>query len=262
MLPVLFRIGPLKVESYYVIWGLALAAMVLWTRNRAVKRYAMDFDDVTGVLQWVMAGVLIGATAGGYLDNWSRYAESPIRILYFWESGLSSGPGFIGGGLAGLYKLRRLSLSVNNFAESASIPCALLLFVCRWGCFLNGCCQGIATNSPLGVRFPQNRLVPVYPTQLFESFAALAIGICLWTAERRMSRTPDESSRGAVLWPSFLISYGLYRVAADFLRYGDRIFGLRVGQYAGVLAIAVGLVWLAVSLRRLRLAGDGRRTGA
>ncbi|MDR3354783.1 MAG: prolipoprotein diacylglyceryl transferase [Synergistaceae bacterium] len=261
MLPVLFRIGPLRVESYYVIWGLALAAMVIWTRSRAEKRYAMDFNDVTGVLQWVMAGVLVGATAGGYIDNWSRYAESPIRILYIWESGLSSGPGFIGGGLAGLYKLRKLSLSVNNFAEAASVPCALLLFVGRWGCFLNGCCQGIATNSPLGVRFLRDRLTPVYPTQLFESFAALAIGICLWIAERKMARTPEESSRGALLWPSFLMSYGLYRVAADFLRSGDRIFGLRVGQYTGGLAFVVGVAWMAVSLKNIRLAEDGRSAG-
>jgi phosphatidylglycerol:prolipoprotein diacylglycerol transferase len=260
MLPVLFRIGPLRVESYYVMWGLALAVMALWTRRRAVKKYAIDFNDATEVLQWVMIGAFAGATIGGYIDHWSRYAASPIRLLYFWESGLSSGPAFIVGGLAGLYKLRKLSVSVNNFAEAASIPCAQLLFVGRWGCFLEGCCQGVATLSRLGFRFPQNPLVAVYPTQLFESFAALAIGVCLWAIERKLKRGPDESRRGAILWPLFLISYGLYRVAADFLRFGERIFGLRVGQYAGGLACAIGLAWLAVSLKNLGIIGNERRT--
>ncbi|MDR1482629.1 MAG: prolipoprotein diacylglyceryl transferase [Synergistaceae bacterium] len=260
MLPVLFRIGSLRIESYYVIWGLSLVVMILWTRGRAVKRYAIDFNDATEVLQWVMIGVFVGATIGGYVDHWSRYAASPVRLLYFWESGLSSGPGFIGGGLAGLYKLRKLSLSINNFAEAASIPCAQLLFIGRWGCFLEGCCLGVATDSPLGVRFPRYPLFKVYPTQLFESFAALAIGICLLVIERKLNRGPDESRRGAILWPLFLISYGLYRAAADFLRSGDRIFGLRVGQYTGALACVIGLAWLVISLKNLGVMRDERRS--
>jgi phosphatidylglycerol:prolipoprotein diacylglycerol transferase len=259
MLPVLLTIGPLRVESYYVLWGAAMVAMVLWTRRRAIKQYGISFNDATDVLQWTIVGVFIGATLGGYLDNWSRYAESPVRLLYFWESGLSSGPGFIGGGLAGLYKLRKLSVSVNSFAESASIPCALLLFIGRWGCFFNGCCLGVATGSRLGVRFPQNPLVTVYPTQIFESLAAFVIGVCLLITERSLRRTSEESSRAAILWPMFLISYGLYRVAVDFLREGDRIFGLRVGQYTGGVAFLIGLAWLAASRGGLRALKNERR---
>ncbi|MDR1884929.1 MAG: prolipoprotein diacylglyceryl transferase [Synergistaceae bacterium] len=256
MLPVLFEIGPLRAESYYLIWGAALVMMVLWTRRRAVRLYGISFNDATDVLLWVIVGVFVGATAGGYLDHWSRYAESPVRILYFWESGLSSGPGFIGGGVAGLYKLRRLLVPVNNFAESASLPCAMMLFVGRWGCFLNGCCLGVPTSSPLGVRFPQNPSVAVYPTQIFESTAALVIGVCIWITEIKLHRTAEESARGAVLWPMFLMSYGLYRVVIDFLRDGDRIFGLRVGQYTGAMAFVVGAAWLALSAKRMRAAKD------
>ncbi|MDR3332308.1 MAG: prolipoprotein diacylglyceryl transferase [Synergistaceae bacterium] len=252
MFPVLFEIGPIRVESYYVLWGIAMAAMVLWTRRRAVNLYGIGFNDATDVMLCVIFGVFVGATLGGYLDHWSRYAASPIRLLYFWESGLSSGPGFIGGGVAGLYKLRRLRVSVNCFAESASLPCALLLFIGRWGCFLNGCCQGISTDSPLGVAFPGNPYDFVYPTQIFESLAALLIGICLWITEGRLRRSTEEAARGAILWPAFLISYGLYRFAMDFLREGDRIYGLRVGQYTGVLAMVVGFAWLYVSVKNLR----------
>ena len=252
MYPVLFTLGPLKIESYYVFWGVALCVAVLWMRKRCVAKYGISFNDASDVLLWTIFGVFIGATLGGYLDHWTRYVESPIRLLYFWESGLSSGPGFIGGGLAGLYKIRKLSLSVDNFAEAASVPCAFMLFIGRWGCFLNGCCVGTASNMGIVVRFPQNPSTPVYPTQLFESFAALLIGVFLLMIEKKMNRSPHQSAKGAILWPGFLIAYGLYRFVFDFLRAGDRIFGFRVGQYTGLLALCVGVLWLANTRRRLR----------
>ena len=257
MYPVLLILGPVKVETYYVLWGLALCMMVLWTRRRAVARYDIRYNDASDVLIWVIFGVFIGATIGGYLDHWTRYVENPVRLLYFWESGLSSGPGFIGGGLAGLYKLRKLGVSIDNFAESASLPCAFMLFVGRWGCFLNGCCLGIPTNSAWGVKFPFSAL-PRYPSQLFESTAGLLIGLGLLILERKMHRTPERSAHGAILFPLFLISYGLYRLFFDFLRDGDRIWGLRVGQYTGLFAAAVGIGWLCLSARRLRAAKDAR----
>lgn len=254
MFPLLFEFGPVRIETYYVFWGIALCAMVLWTRKRAVAKYGISFNDATDVLRWVIFGVFIGATVGGYFDNWTRFAESPVKLLYFWKSGLSSGPGFIGGGLAGLYKLRKLSVPVDCFAEAAALPCALLVFVGRWGCFLNGCCLGIPTNSVWGVRYPFNPLVSVFPTQLFESFAALLIGLLLWGIEKKLNRTPAQTAKGAVIWPLFLISYGLYRFLFDFLRAGDRILGLRVGQYTGLLALLVGVFWLALSWKRINAA--------
>lgn len=253
MYPILFSLGPIKIETYYILWGIALCLMLLWTRHRADSFYGIPFDDASEILLWVLAGVFIGASLGGYFDNWRRFAEKPALILRFWESGLSSGPGFIGGGLAGLYKIRRLGVSVDAFAESASLPCAAMLFVGRWGCFLNGCCVGIPATGPLGVRFPQTPQTAVYPTQLFESFAALCIVCILWIMERRLKplrlhTTPTV----AYLWPAFLILYGGYRAAFDFLRAGDRIFGLRVGQYTGLLALCIGVAWLCCSLQKGR----------
>jgi phosphatidylglycerol:prolipoprotein diacylglycerol transferase len=257
MYPALFRIGPARIDSYYVLWGAALCLMMLWTRRRAVGKYGISFNDASDVLLWTICGVFIGATLGGYIDNWSRYAGSPASMLYFWRSGVSSGPGFIGGGLAGLYKLRRLDVSVNCFAESAAAPCAFMLFVGRWGCFLNGCCKGIPTASAWGVSFPRNPSVRVFPSQLFESFAALLIGLLILAIEKKLRRSPEQAARGAVVWPVFLILYGLYRFAFDFIRAGDRIFGFRVGQYTGVIAAVIGAVWLIFSFKNTRVSGTG-----
>ncbi|MDR3280228.1 MAG: prolipoprotein diacylglyceryl transferase [Synergistaceae bacterium] len=242
MYPKLFGI----IENYYVIWGAALCFMILWTRRRASHIYGISSDDASDILRWVLFGVFLGAMIGGYMDHWRRYANDPARILRFWESGLSSGPGFIGGGLFGVYKIKRLGLSVNRFAESSSLPCAFMLAIGRWGCFLNGCCRGLPTDSIFGVAFPNAPDVAVWPSQIFESAASLFIGIALFSIEKkRLSRgaSPDH----AALFPMFLILYGLYRTSFDFLREGDVIFFLGSGQYSGLIALIVGIIWLVRS---------------
>jgi phosphatidylglycerol:prolipoprotein diacylglycerol transferase len=251
MYPILFKLGPLSVTSYYVFWAAALFMMITWTRRRSVSMYGISFNDAGDVLLWMIFGVFIGAMLGGYLDHWTRYANSPERILYFWESGVSSGPGFIGGGLAGLYKLRRIGASANSFADAAAIPCSFMIFLGRWGCFLNGCCLGMPTASAWGVVFPFAPLVKVFPSQLFESFAGLAIGVILVITERKLARLPEQTSRGAILMPVFLALYGTYRFFFDFLRAGDRILGLRIGQYTGALAFFIGITWFAFSIRKI-----------
>lgn len=229
--------------------------MLVWTRARGVSKYGLKYNDATDVLLWVLIGVFLGASIGGYFDHWTRYAESPARLLRFWESGLSSGPGFIGGGLFGLYKLRKLSMSVDCFAESASIPCAFMLFIGRWGCFFAGCCYGLPTSRLIGVRFPTTGYIAVIPSQLLESTAALLIGILLLFMERKMNRAPKVAEQGALLWPMLLILYGGYRFIFDFWRAGDRILGLRVGQYTGLLALVVGVAWILWSKKRIENAG-------
>lgn len=242
MHPVLFEIGPISVGSYYLIWGVALCVAVFWMRSRCERRYGISYNDASDVLQWTIFGVFVGAMIGGYLDNWERYARDPISMLYFWNSGMSSGPGFIGGGIAGLYKLKKLGLKANAFADAASIPSAFMIAFGRWGCFLGGCCRGVGTDAFCAVTFPDDPSLSVYPSQLFESAAAFAIGVVLVVIERR-------TRRSGVLWPLFMISYGAYRVAFDFLRAGDRILGLRVGQYCGAVAVVVGVAWLISSLK-------------
>jgi phosphatidylglycerol:prolipoprotein diacylglycerol transferase len=130
-----------------------------------------------------------------------------------------------------------------------------MLAIGRLGCFANGCCRGLPTDSPLGVSFPFNPLVPVWPSQLFESAASFLTGAALIVIERfRAGRraSPDR----AVAFPVFLIAYGTYRFIFDFMREGRRTFGLQTGQYFGLVAASAGICWLAASVAR------GRRAAA
>jgi phosphatidylglycerol:prolipoprotein diacylglycerol transferase len=190
-----------------------------------------------------MCGVFIGALAGGYIDKVAASGMPACGFRALINSGLSSGPAFIAGGLFGSYKLRRKGLSVGRFADAASIPTAFMIFVGRWGCFLQGCCAGLPANSPFGVRFPFSPGVPLWPSQIFESAAGLAIGLLL-TAIERYRAARGRAFRGAVLLPLFLALYGLYRVFFDFLRPGNGFFGLSIAQYSGLIAAVTGIFWL------------------
>jgi phosphatidylglycerol:prolipoprotein diacylglycerol transferase len=234
------------IELYYVFWGAALCGMIWWSELRAARKYGFTEDDARSVLVWSMCGALIGAWAGGYIDKTAAPGGGARGFSAIFNAGLSSGPAFIAGGLSGLYKLRRKGLSVGRFADAAAIPAAFMIFVGRLGCFLQGCCAGLPTNSPLGVRFPFSPSVPLWPSQIFESAAGLAIGILLIAIERyRAAR--GAVFRGAVLLPLFLVCYGLYRIFFDFLRPRNGFLGfftLSSAQYSGMFAAAVGILWL------------------
>jgi phosphatidylglycerol:prolipoprotein diacylglycerol transferase len=250
MRPILFW----KIDSYYFFWSVALAVMVLWTKRRASKLYGISGRDSADIMSWVLLGAFIGATLGGYLNRWGRFAENPEKLLRFWEVGVSSGPGFIFGGLLGFFRIKRLGASTDKFAESAAIPCSFMLFIGRIGCFANGCCRGRPTDSIFGVRFPSNPSVAVWPSQLFESAAGLLIGLLLIAVERGRLRRGGALDR-AVIFPIFLIAYGAYRIAFDFLREGRGLGSLGTGQYSGIIACVAGISWLARSRFRDASAG-------
>ncbi|MCF4113087.1 MULTISPECIES: prolipoprotein diacylglyceryl transferase [Dethiosulfovibrio] len=246
MHPVLFYIGSVPVHSYYVLWTAGLWIALFWTRSRAEKRYLVDPDDLHHVLIWSFIAMLLGARIGGYFDNWSIYAQDPSRIWRIWEGGMSSMPAAISCGLAGIWLCRRKGIEVWRLAEAASVPTMACIAVGRWGCFLNGCCHGVATTCPLAVKFPRLPL-PVHPTQLYYSFGALAIAMLLWSIEGRIG-AGDRKTPVAVLWPLLMVLYGAERFFVDILRDGDRIMGFKVGQGLGFLVALAGILWLSRSL--------------
>jgi len=95
-------------------------------------------------------------------------------------------------------------------------------------------------------------LVFRHPVQLYYSAGALLVFFLLFTAEKRINTVYDPLKRSSVLWPLFMILYGLMRFFLDFLREGDRIVGLRTAQIVGIGVVIVGVAWISVSLKHNR----------
>lgn len=249
MYPLIFKFWFIEARSYYLLWAFALLLFVFWTRHRAVKNYFMDYDKVSSVILWVYCAAIIGAIIGNALEKLPFVFSGSASAGELLGGGLSSGPGMLCGGLAGIYRLRRLGMPLFSFADSAAVPAAGMIAIGRNGCFLEGCCLGTGVFAPVrpwwGAHFPADpQGFYRYPSQLSEAAAALLIMIILLCIEKFFRNNTRHRKHGAILFPVFILLFGLYRFIFDSLREllpGHAFFS---GHILSVAAIALGCLWL------------------
>lgn len=250
MHPILFSIGDMPVHSYYLLWTLALTLAVVFTRSRMTGQYGLMDDDARSIIIWAFLGMLLGARVGSVYDSWSIYEADPWKILRVWEGGLSAVPAFLGAAAVSLVASRARGVRYWKAVDAASLPVALTVAIGRWGCFLNGCCWGIETASPLGVRFTSDPLALLrHPTQLYYSFGALLIaGALQWTELVWLGQGDSRKIKRAVLCPLFVILYSLLRLLVDPLRSDFYRVGMQTNRPILFVTLGVGSLWLAHSL--------------
>lgn len=268
MLPELFRIGSFSVSPF----GPALAAAFLlafaqlrWGMRRLG---AGDDEDASSLL--VAAGLF--GILGGKVYYAILYGD--WRLL-FDRAGLVWYGGFIAGAAAVLWVAWRRRLPFWPTLDAATPGLALGYAVGRIGCFLVGDDYGRPTDVPWAVAFPHGlppttagylrsefgvalppgipdeQLLTVHPTQLYETFISLAIwGLGLWLLRRDLRRGTPALVILALL--------ALERFGVEFLRAKDDRF---LGPFT--LAQAISLTLLAVIAVTLVLRSrDGATAGA
>ncbi len=144
---------------------------------------------------------LIGARLWNMAVNPANYLTLPWYSLKL--AGLSLYGGLVGAIAALLVCTKAAGKKPLPVLDAMTVPGGAAFCIARLGCFLNGCCGGIATGGPFGVVFPSQDLsgnLPsilsflrnraVHPTQLYELFGA-AVGLAAAAiADRRLHRTP------------------------------------------------------------------------
>lgn len=251
MFPILFHIGPWPVHSYYLLWTAALSLAVIMTRRRMNRFEGVDDDSARFIITAAFFGMLLGARLGSIADSLPLYTGDPLKLLRFWEGGLSAVPAFLGAGAGGIWASRRRGVPLWIVAESASIPAALAVSIGRWGCFLNGCCTGLPSSLPWAVHFPADPSgLTRHPVQLYYAFGALAIAIVLFRLEPLLPRAREKKKvSGALLWPLFMILYSLLRLALDPLREEYTRTGLQSVRVMLFGICSAGALWLIHSFR-------------
>jgi phosphatidylglycerol:prolipoprotein diacylglycerol transferase len=218
------------------------------------------------------SAVVFAAGLGGILGAKIYYAILNLdwRLL-FDRSGLVWYGGFILGTAGVLWMMRRRNLPGWPMLDAATPALALGYAVGRVGCFLVGDDYGRPTDLPWGVAFPvglpettagnlreifnvaipasvpDDELLRVHPTQLYETAVALAVwGFAVWLFKRR-------PATGTVSLTVFALM-AVERFAIEFLRVkDDRFFaGFTLAQVISlaVLLLVLGIAWY----RRGRLA--------
>lgn len=250
--PVLLHLGPLRIGWYGLMYAISfLVGYFLLLRRARHPGSVLSEADVPNLLTYIILGVVGGGRLGwvifyGGLD----YLWEPWRVLETWKGGMSFHGGLLGVALALWLYARRHGKPLLKVADMVALFVPIGLFFGRIGNFINGELWGKPTDGTWGVIFPADRLqVPRHPSQLYE--AALEGGVIflvLW-ALRNVKRDGLQPA-------TFLLLYGLFRGAVEFVRLPDADIGylwggfLTMGQLLSLPMIAVGAIWLAALLRR------------
>jgi phosphatidylglycerol---prolipoprotein diacylglyceryl transferase len=249
--PVYLHVGPFSIHPHLLFEMLAYALgfrLYLELRRAQGDRLA-DADR-----WWVIAAAAIGAVAGSKI---LFLLEDPGRSLAHLSQPtlLFSGKTIVGALIGGLFAVeltkRVLSITTRT-GDLFALPLCLGIAIGRIGCFLTGLddqTAGTPTQLPWGINFGDG--VPRHPTQLYEIFFIIQLGIVIFVVSRRPHRDGD-------LFKIFMVGYFAFRLACDFLKPEIRVFaGLSSIQWA---CIAILLYYLPDLLRWLRPAGSPSAT--
>lgn len=259
MCPIL-TFGTLEVRAYALFtWLGALSACLL--ALPALKRAGLSVAQSLATLAAMAVGFLVGARLWNVAVNPTNFAAMPWYALRL--AGLSLYGGLAGSAAALLLCVRLMRVAPLPALDAMTVPGGVAFCLARVGCFLNGCCSGMATNGPFGVSFPREHLAdslpgilsfvgsrPVHPTQLYELVGA-ALGLCVAVvAGKRL---------GGVAGVRFLCYAGIFSLVR-LLVLPLRVFSyppavksvLYPALYLGVIAVSIAGIWMLLRARDTR----------
>ncbi|HEV8242170.1 MAG TPA: prolipoprotein diacylglyceryl transferase [Thermoanaerobaculia bacterium] len=261
MIRELFHIGPLSISPFGVMLMMAFLAAYAQLAWGLKRLGAGNADDASTLMLWAgMAGIV-----GGKVYYATLYHD---WHLLFDRSGLVWYGGFVLGAAAVVWVIWRRKLPGWPTFDAAALGLAVGYGVGRIGCFLVGDDYGKPTDLPWGVAFPvglpptragmlrsefhlavnplipDEALVKVHPTQVYETLLALLIwGIGLWLLRKEL--------RAGVVGLAVIAMLAVERFGVEFLRAkDDRFFGpLTLAQAISLTVLAVVVALLVMRLR-------------
>ena len=248
MYPTLFYLFGFRVDTYSVVWFIALWLAIVWAIKR-LELYELDEDEARTIMSVSFFCMLIGARAPEYFSNWKVYMNKPLLFLDLSRGGLHEISAITGAFLcAFLMSIYRRKISFLRLCEVVALPALLSIAIGRWGCFLNGCCVGLPSKFFTAVHFPRDTAgLTRHPVQIYYSLAAFVILGFLLIIEKKFTRFRYHS----VIAPSALILYVLMRLFVDNARIAAPI-AWRVSSMWNYKILAYSLpvtvAWLIIGL--------------
>lgn len=184
-----------------------------------------------------LAGAIVGAKIAALMGDrmWPVVPLDGPRDL------LTTGRSILGGLLGGFFTAEAAKPLLGytlppNDRFAAVLPFSLAIG--RVGCFLTGCCLGVAHDGWLSVTYADG--VSRHPAQLYEAAFQVAAGAALLSFARR------GVLRGR-LFALYLVAYGAFRFGVEFVRETPRVLaGHSVYQALCVVMIVTGAVTLVL----------------
>lgn len=251
--PVIFKVGPLAIRWYGLMYLLGFAASYMLIRHLSrLRNLAMDKDSVSDLLFYGVLGVVLGGRLGYVLFyNPLQYLDRPQDILAIWQGGMSFHGGLLGVVVASLIFCRRRKLPALLTGDILVASAPIGLGLGRIGNFINAELWGRVTDVPWGIVFPGGGPQPRHPSQLYEAFLeGLVLFLILYFLHRR-------NVREGLPFFSFFAGYGSFRFIVEFFRQPDAHLGFlwggaTMGQLLSIPMIIFGVVGCLVIVARGR----------
>jgi phosphatidylglycerol:prolipoprotein diacylglycerol transferase len=243
--PVAFRIGPLAVRWYGLMYfiGITVGLLVAWPYGRS-KGFTQG--QLEKVVYWAIPAGLIGARLYYVIQQpLGPYISEPWRILAFWEGGMAFFGAIFAVAIVMLVAGWRLKIPILKLLDVGAIFAAVGQFFGRIGNIINGDIIGYATSLPWGFVYANpNSFAPRHdiayqPAAVYEALINVILFGFLWWFRNRF--------RPGVLFFIYIIGYSVSQIIVFFWRDNEVIFlGLKQAQLTAigviVAAVAVFLV--------------------
>lgn len=245
MIPILFKIGPLRIGSYGVMVAIAFLTCI-WVLRKELRRKNFPADWANNIVIVAAIAGIIGARIYFILEYFDEFLQDPLSMI-FTGSGLTWYGGFIAAFIAVIITLRKLPAPTLVLADLVA-PLLLLGYgIGRIGCFLSGDGDyGPPSDLPWAMAFPNGLVptdVPVHPTPVYETIFSLTLFAILWINRKKNYRP------GTMLGIVFIF-YGIERFVTEFWRLTPDVWGgISMAQVLSIISIAGGAVWILYLLR-------------
>jgi len=243
--PVAIDFGFIQIHWYglmYVFGFLGGYALAIYRIGRGL--FPINREQMADLLTWIALGVILGGRSG-YMIFYqpARLLDEPLSLFFIWEGGMAFHGGLIGViALTWVFARRhRVAPLALGDALAPLIPIGLGLG--RLGNFIGGELWGRPTDMHWGMVFPRADALSRHPSQLYQfALEGIVLFVILWMFSAK-SR-PSGQVTGL-----FLLGYGVFRFAVEFVREPDAHLGfiwlswMTMGQLLSIPMIAVG-IWL------------------
>ncbi len=227
----------ITIYGYGLMIGLGFIMAVLLSSYRA-KRRGLSSDAVTDLAIIALVVGFLGAKVMYIIVEFKDFLANPMAVLG--SSGFVVYGGIITGVLSAILYCRIKKLSFLDYFDLMMPGVAVAQGMGRIGCFLAGCCYGRATDSWLGVVFPEGSIAPagvkLLPTQLFSAGGDFLIAILLILISQKKPKT-------GIVGSLYLIFYGVGRFVIELLRNDPRggVGALSTSQFISIFIVAGGI---------------------
>lgn len=192
------------------------------------KRYGIGWRQLILVYAGISLAGAIGACVGSFLAGGSIKGIRLYGLMLFDALFLPL-----------LAKL--IHCKVGRLGDFISVPVAISCAASKINCLIENCCKGLVLYQD------QSQQAIRFPSQVFELSLWATLAVFLLVLE---SRKKSEK----LLWPIFMVWFGLLRYAVDFLR-GSALeklpyfFTMPGGRFWSLIVFILGLLWLFFALK-------------